>query len=111
MILKSAAYLAESSCTRDHRQHAIISLSGALKTTFQQLLTACEEEENVEGERKESLVLTKKYSTSLKQEVNSFKILIITSNSLIMYTCSFTESLSTTCQTPLLTSSLPSRQC
>lgn len=62
VILKAVASLATSSCTRDSRQHTIISQSSSLKANLQSLVGA-------EGERKESLELCRKYSTTLKQEV------------------------------------------
>ncbi len=69
VILKAGADLAESSCTRDYRQHTIISQSGALKEQLQTLMDS-EDGGDEEGKRK-SLGLARKHSTTLKQEVSA----------------------------------------
>lgn len=76
VVLKVASNLAASSCTRDSRQHAIISQSGDFKAGLQALLSAARK--GREGERggaggklEESLELTRRYSASLKQEVGT----------------------------------------
>ena len=74
VILKAAADLAESTCIRDHRQHTIISQSGALKAQLQGLVTAGESQsmqsqDEWQEDRREAARLTRRHSTTLKQEV------------------------------------------
>lgn len=78
MILKAAADLAVSSCTRDYRQHTVISQSSALKKSLQSLVSSCDSngggggEDNSEDDEstRESVGRTRKYSATLKQEVS-----------------------------------------
>ena len=69
VILNGGAELAESSCTRDYRQHTIISQSSALKEQVRTLM-ALEGSGDVEGRRR-ALALVRKNLTTLKQEVRS----------------------------------------
>lgn len=85
VILKAAAELAESSCTRDHRQHTIISQSSALKTGLQSLMTM---EDSEEGNRTEPLIMTRRYSATLKQEVSyKYSSLSLTHHWDVLVTC------------------------
>lgn len=68
MILKAADVLASSGSTRDSRQHAIISQSSALKASLRALVSGRDGEDP--RERRESLAQTRRYSTTLKQEVS-----------------------------------------
>lgn len=76
VILKAAADLAVSSCTRDYRQHTVISQSSALKESLQGLVSSCDSNGGSEGDSeddestRESVGRTRKYSATLKQEVS-----------------------------------------
>ena len=67
MVLKAAADLASSSCTRDSRQHTVISQSSSLKASLQGLVSGGEGER-----RREGLEQTRRHSTTLKQEVRMY---------------------------------------
>lgn len=67
VILKIAADLADSSRTRDSRQHTIISQSGSLKAGLRTLMLLGEGRAEI---RRESLEVTRRHSTTLKQEVS-----------------------------------------
>lgn len=79
-ILQAAAQLADSAHTRDHRQHTLISQSGALKAGLQ-ALTGAELGPGGGGSgpgggggvdgRGEALRATRRSSTALKQEVSA----------------------------------------